>query len=71
MEEIVAKLINDMQREINLIGDRVLALERSVVNKMSNKKNCGKCSATGKIFYATMCDPPTGSCDVCYGKGYI
>lgn len=71
LDERYVKLINDMQREINLLTDRVIVLERLGAVNMFPRKFCGYCSGTGKVFYGTVCEPPVGDCYICNGKGFI
>lgn len=70
-DNVIVKLINDMQREINLLTDRVIVLEKLGAVNMFPRKICGYCSGTGKVFYGTVCEPPVGNCYICDGKGFI
>jgi cytolysin (calcineurin-like family phosphatase) len=71
LEKRLNKVQNELQGEINLLTDRVIALEKLAAVNMFPRKICGMCSGTGQVFYGTMFDPPVGACGVCKGKGFI
>ena len=69
--EAIGQLKEELQREINLVVDRITKLEKLAGTNMFPRKICGYCSGTGKVFYGTMVEPPVGDCYICNSKGFL